>query len=121
MLNKRATSRKVWADCVYQLAANILEVEKKKWGPLICEKGYRNHLLIDAKKQENPGFVVKSNMFWPDEQSCPRKLHDLYRRPCSRESEICFKNLSYNMLRLTILTRPTGNSAPAERKCTKSP
>ena len=53
MIDKRATSRKVWADCTYMSAANILEVEKKKWVPLICEKGCRNHPLSDAKKQEN--------------------------------------------------------------------
>ena len=81
------------------------EKQKKKWGPLTNEKSYRNHLLTDAKKQENRQkyqirvFGLMSKMALES-----RKIYTVGL--ARAKVKVCFQNLSYNISRLTILTRP---------------
>ncbi|MDO4585599.1 MAG: IS5 family transposase [Planctomycetia bacterium] len=112
MLNNRATSRKVWADSAYMSAANILEVEKKKLVPLINEKGHRGHTLTDAKKQENrqkSRIRCRVEHVFGLMNKVALGSRKIYTVGLVRAKvKVCFKNLAYNILRLTILMRPTG-------------
>ena len=93
-------------------AANILEVEKKKWGHLICEKGYRNLPLTDAKKQENrkkSRIRCRVKHVFGLMSKVALGSRKIYTVGLARAKvKVYFKNLAYNIFRLTILTRPIG-------------